>query len=339
MLFCAASTFVAPSISAQGAAAYRVEEVSYDSRHDSTLLTASLALPEGEGPHRGVVLLSVAGTDRLVERLVGEGFVVLTPVRRGFVAVEPLLRARYSDLAEDLRAALTYLGTREEVGSSLGIVAQADDTPPAMLLAAASGGAVPLVLIAPPAFPGRETFRLEQRGIAERLGVRPADLEALDEYVERIADMVVTGDAPYVRQYRLEGLRAGSSVQLPRNAAFPHDERQMHFFASPLWHDRMAFEPEKVLAQFRSPILILIGSEDPNTPMDAYLEAVQRGLSSASSVDATVCLIEGRTRHTFTPQGVSVISGWLMARVGVPTERRVSETGLPVGCLEDAAAR
>jgi hypothetical protein len=338
--FAAALLLVGPMIaaaaaSAQVTATLRSEDVSYYNPHDSTLLGASLVIPTTRGPHPGVVLLSVAGTDPLVARLVAEGYAVLTPVRRGFVAVEPLLRARYADLAEDARAALAYLGARPEVdGGALALVAQADDAPPAMLLAASADDAVPLILLAPPAFTGRDVFRLEQLGVAAGRGADGSDLQALGAYVEQIVDVVLADDAPYLRQYRLEGLRAGSSVQLPYNAAFPDDERQMHFFASPLWHDRMAFEPEKVLARMRTPVLVLIGTEDHNTPVVDYLDAVRRGFASATSPDTGVCLLPGRTRHSFTPDGVRAIVEWLAIRRAGATDPR-----LPAGCLPDEAVR
>ena len=336
-LFCALiSTLSAAPIFAQTAARHRTEQVSYWNEQDSTFLTASLTLPAGSGSRPGVVLLSGAGTVRLVDRFVEDGYAVLIPVPRGFVAVEPLLRATYSDLAGDVQAALAYLGSRAEVDAgALALVAQADVTAPAMLSVVSSEKPVPLVLLAPPAFSGVETFRLQQRGLAERGGAGAAHLQALDQYVRRLAEVVLGERTPYMREYRLVSLRAGSTVQLPRNnAAFPSDERQMHFFSSPLWHDQFAFEPEVVLAQLGSPVLVLIGEEDPNTPMNAYLDAVRRGLSAASTRDATVCLIPGRTRHTFTEDGVAAIGDWMAERI-VPVETDASRKDPLAGCLED----
>jgi pimeloyl-ACP methyl ester carboxylesterase len=283
------------------------------------------------------VVLSTAGTQGLVDRLVRDGYAVLMPVPRGFVAVEPLLQATFSDLASDVWAALDHLGSLAEVDEErLGIIAQADNAPPAMLSAEASAEPVPLVLLAPPAFPGAETFRLQQRWLAERAGAGPADLRALDQYVGRIAETVLGERTPYMREFRLESLRAGTRVQLPRNnAEFPADERQMHFFASPLWHDRLAFEPEAVLARLRGPVLVLIGTDDPNIPMDRYLAAVRRGLSAASTADAAVCLIPGRTRHSFTEEGVAAIADWLAQRLVAPGETSPSGVGPPSGCVLD----
>ncbi len=329
---------LAESASAQSSdQPYPTEQVSYHNAEDSTYLTATLAQPSSSGPHPGVVLLSIAGTDPLVDHLVRLGYAVLLPVRRGFVAVEPLLQATYADLAGDAQAALDYLRSRPEVDrAALGLVGQADDAPPAMLAVAQSTEAIPLVLLAPPGFPGSERFRLEQRGLADIAGARPEDLDALDEYVGQIASIVLGERLRYSREFRLRNLMARSSVRLPYNAAFPQDERQVHFFASPLWHDRLAFEPEAVLAQLHAPVLVLIGTEDPDTPMDAYLAAVRRGLSAAVAEDTTVCPIAGRTRHSFTDGAVAGIASWLGKRV-TASDATSSPTrgGRPSWCLED----
>lgn len=332
-----AAALMADPLEGQASAADAVQEVSYWNAHDSTLLTASLALPPGSGPHPGVVLLSVAGTESVVDVLTEEGYAVMMPVRRGFVSVEPLLQATFSDLATDVLAGLAYLGGRPEVDrGALALVAQADDAPPAMLATAQTDETLPLVLLAPPAFSGVETFRDDQLWLAERAGADDAHLAALDRYVSSIAEIVLEEDASYVREYRLQGLRSESDVQLPRNAAFPADERQTHFFASPLWRDKLAFEPEMALTRLRSPVLVLIGTDDANTPMDAYLAAVRRGLTAADTPDATVCVVPGRTRHAFTDAGVAAISEWLAERVGrSPAE--TADVGAPSACLADPA--
>jgi dienelactone hydrolase len=280
-------------------------------------LDASLVLPSGPGPHPGVVVLSIAGTEPLVDRLVDRGYAVLTPVRRGFVDVEPLLRATFTDLAGDVRAALEHLASRPEVDAdALALVAQADDAPPALMATVTSSQPAPLVLLAPPALPGVESFRRNQRWLARRAGAGADELEALDRYVDGIAEVALEESAPYVREYRLQGLRAGSDVELPRNAAFPADERQAHFFASPLWHDRLAFDPEAVFSRLSSPVLVLIGEDDANTPVEDYLAEIRRGLAHASEEDAATCIVPGRTRHAFTDDAVAAVVEWLAARVG-----------------------
>lgn len=325
------------SAQAQAHTGREAERVSYVNPRDGTELTADLTLPSGQGPHPAVVLTSVAGTDPAVERLVAEGYAVMTPELRGFAAVEPLLRATFSDLARDVSAAFTYLRSLAVVDEdALALVAQGDNTPPAMLHAAESERAIPTLLMAPPVHSGVEAFRLEQRWIAENQGAGPSELEALDTYVREIADVVLGVDGPYERRSRLEGVRARSSVELPRNAAFPADERQMRFFASRLWHDKLAFDPESTLARLRAPLLVLIGAEDPNTVMDDYLTRVRRALAAADTDHGAVCLVPGRTRHAFSDAALNPMVTWLSTHVGSAERGGDGAREGPIGgCLED----
>ena len=304
------------------------EVVDFASAGDGVALDAVLTLPETDGPVPAVVLLSIAGTAPLVERLVAEGFAVFAPERRGFVDVEPLLRATYELLAQDVLGALRYLSRHPRIDAgSLAVVAQADDAPPATLAMLGPDGGVPLVMLAPPAFPGDEEFRREQRAAAQRERWPASEIEALDAYLDRIVEIALSGNPPYVREYQLNNVRAVSPVQLPRNAAFPADEDQMHFFASPLWHDRLAFDPAEAIATLDAPTLVLIGSDDADTRTDEYVEAMRGYLAAAPSTEATVRILPGRTRHTFSEAGVDAITGWLRARIGAapgggPTEPR-----------------
>jgi pimeloyl-ACP methyl ester carboxylesterase len=221
----------------------------------------------------------------------------------------------------------------------MAVVAQADNAPFAIDFLAETDRTIPLVLLAPPVFSGVETFLLEQVGLAEGQGYGAEELRALEGYIREIADVVLGDGNPYMREYRLEALRSRSPVELPLNAAFPADERQTYFFASPLWHDRLAFQPEEALGPVRAPLLVLIGTEDPNTPMEAYLAALDRGLGASMTSDATICRVPGRTRHVFSRVTVSVISEWLSARIEPPagSARPAGDAraAAPDGCLSD----
>jgi len=318
-------------LAAQSRTPFPTERVNFTNPQDGMRLNGELAIPNGPGPHPGVVLLSVAGTNPIVERLVADGFAVLAPELRGFARVEPLLQASFLDLAGDVAAAATYLGGRPEVdGEALGVIAQGDNAPQAIVFAAERGASVWLVLLAPPGFTGPELFRLEQRGVAQNQGWGPSELDALDIYVREISDIVLSSNTARDRAFRLEAARARTRVDLPRNAAFPTDGQQTHFFSSPLWYDRLAFDPEAALSGIQGPVLVLIGADDPNTPMDAYLSAMRRGLAASRTRDGAVCRIPGRTRHTFSQHGVAAIAEWVGVRTGSGGDGMS-----PSGCLAD----
>lgn len=315
-----------------------LEEVEYWNEADSTFLTATLARPRGSGPFPGVVLLSIAGTDPLVQRLLGDGYAVLMPVRRGFVSVEPLLRATYEDLAMDARAAVDYMAARVDIDAdAIALVGQGDDAPAAMLAAGGPDGSIPLVLLEPPAMSGAEVFRLEQRGQAARGRASADALDALDAYVDDIVEIATSSDPGYIREYRLQGLIERSDVQLPFNAAFPAaDGGQAHFLGSPLWHDRLTFDAGAALQALQAPVLVIVGSDPLDIPFSPYVEAIGVGLSGAAGSDQTICIVEARPRHAFHAPVVTAMATWLDARIGdgAGESRAEAASPLPPGCVE-----
>ena len=50
-------------------------------------------------------------------------------------------------------------------------------------------------------------------------------------------------------------------------------------------------------------------------PYEEHLRAIRSSLEEAPTEDATVCLLPGRTRHSFPPEVVGVIGEWLGDRI------------------------
>ena len=319
-----------------------IERVSYQNPEDGATLSGTLALPPGEGPFPGVVVASVAGADELATHLVPLGYAVLRPERRGMMAVERMLQATFQDLANDVAAGVSYLRSRPEIDAQLvGLVGQGDDAPATALAAADSPDLAFVVLLSAPGLVGAETFRIEQWRLAEGRGWRREALDGLNEHIDRLAEIIVGEPAPGPRMARLWALMNESVVGLPRSAALPHtDEGLVRFFASPWWRARLSFRPEEVLSQIRSPVLALMGLEDPLMPWEDHLPAVQRALESAPSDDVTICLLPGRTRHSFPPPVVGAIGGWLARRIPSSPQELPdpSERDALAGCLEDLGA-
>ena len=123
-------------------------------------LAARLALPAGEGPFPGMVLLSLAGVEEMIGRLTGLGWAVLLPERRGIATIEHLLRASFDDMANDVRAALRYLRSRPEIDAmTVGLVAQGGETMAGVLAAIESPTPAFVALLSTTGLPGDEAFR------------------------------------------------------------------------------------------------------------------------------------------------------------------------------------
>ncbi len=197
-----------------------------------------------------------------------------------------------------------------------------------------------LVLVSTTGLPGHESFGIEQRWLAEKRNYDPQALLDLDEYLARLTEIVLSEPSPALRAARSRVLISESDVGLPRNAAsFPlNPEGQIRFFSSRWWRDYFLFRPDSVLAQVRSPVLVLMGEGDPLTPYQQHIPVIQLALEEAPTDDVTVCLVPGLTQHSFSQIVLGVIEEWLLHRVStVPRPVIMERAGAdpPEACLED----
>lgn len=336
----AAAALPTPSLS-QDRAPFTAEQVTYPSSEAGLLLAGALTLPQGPGPFPGVVVLSLAGTDDLIDALVGAGYAVLVHERRHFLSPAVLLGDTYQDLANDALSAIEYLAARPEVDSAaVGLLGQGEDSPPATLAAAGPSPPAFVMLMSPRGLPGPETFRIEQLSLAESQGYSPARVSALDEYIDGLTRIVLTERTPEARAFRLYSLVNDAEIQLPFNAGLPTSPvEQVDFFISPLWVDRLSFQPDQAFARIDRPVLVLMGLDDPATPPVLHLPPIRRSLEAAPTEDVTVCVIAERTAHSFAPDALAVLRDWLLHRIPPagrqPLPERAGEGALAV-CVEES---
>ena len=320
------------------------ERVTYQNSVDGTILSGMLVVPEGAGPFPGVVLLTLAGADELVGGLNRLGWAVLYPVRRGMGTPEHLLQASFQNLSNDVRVATEYLRSRPEVdGAVIGLIAQAGESMAGVMAAIDPPFPVFLVLISTTGLPGHESFVIEQRWLARERNYDAQALLDLDEFLARLTEIILSEPSPALRAARSRALMYESDVGLPRNtASFPlSTEGQVRFFSSRWWRDYFLFRPDSVLAQVRSPVLVLMGEGDPLTPYQQHIPGIRRSLEEAPTDDVTVCLLPGRTQHSFSQVTLDVIEEWLLNRVSPaagPVVVARASAGPPEVCLEAPAA-
>ena len=291
---------------------YEREDVRFDggmgSSDGSVTLAGTLTLPQGEGPHPAVVLISGSGAQNRNEALAGhKPFLVLADylTRRGIAVL------RYDDrgvaestgsfdaasmhaFASDSRAALAYLREREDLDlGRLGLLGHSEGGLIAPMVAAHHTGEVDfVVLLAGPGVPGREVLYEQGRLAVEAQGGTEQQAAQQRALQERL--FAALTEAPDSTQ-AAERFRA-----ILESEGMDSAEAQARAKARtrPAFRDFLTHDPRPVLEDLEVPILALFGEKDTQVTPGQNAPPVRQAL--ADHPDATVKVLPG-LNHLFQP--------------------------------------
>jgi uncharacterized protein len=313
---------------------YRSEEVEYLNPGAGIRLSATLTIPDGEGPFPAVVLISGSGPQNrdseifghrpflvLADHLSREGFAVLRSDDRGVGASQGSFgSATSADFATDAVAAASYLAERPEVdGDRIGLIGHSEGAIVALIAAEGFPRVAFLVLLAGPGVRGEELLYLQGEAITRVSGASPAVTAANRELQETLFGIAIEEEDPAERRRRMEEAltgfleartppeRIGLGIPLSGEAAWI--AMQASQAASEWMRTFLRFDPAEPLARTRVPLLAILGELDLQVPAEPNQEALTRALSAAPAAgEATVLVLPG-LNHLFQP-----------ARTGAPAE-------------------
>jgi hypothetical protein len=262
----------------------RHEDVSFSSA-DGTVLSGTLVLPEGPGPHQAFAVLHDSGARTRgdpayrgwADLLAREGVAALLWDKRGAGESggeeNPGLRA----LADDGLAAIRFLAAREDIdGERLGLHGWSQGCWVAERVAAEHGAVDALLFVSAAAgTPAEQEFVKIQVGLG--LGGRPA--EQIDEvlaYMQRYFQVARTGEGWPELERAIAAARDqpwGDQVDQPRSL----DDLAW-------WHENMDFQPADLIDDFDGSVLLLYAGEDAVTPAAVHAEALSKLFPSRERV-------------------------------------------------------
>jgi pimeloyl-ACP methyl ester carboxylesterase len=314
-------TFSTTRGSAAAAPDYGGEDVTF--KNGDVTLAGTLTLPEGEGPHPAVVLISGSGAQNrdeeifgfrpfaiLAEELSNAGIAVLRYDDRGIGGSSAGTADDTSEtFAGDVEAAIAFLKTRPEIdGAKIGLMGHSEGGIIAPIVAVETGDPAFLILLAGSSIPGDDLLVEQAVAVNAANGASDAELASTREQQRAVVDAVVSGEgleqlrADMVRQYReaAEKLPAQQKQALGDldqraeatvGAQFAQLESAwMKFF---LTHD-----PAPTLEKVTVPVLALFGEKDVQVPPAANVDALKAALEKAGNEDVSVSVIPG-ANHLF----------------------------------------
>jgi uncharacterized protein len=328
---------------------YREEEVTIRNAQDNLTLAGTLTLPDGDGPHPAVVLLSGSGPQNrdeevfghkpflvLADQLTRQGIAVLRYDDRGIGRSTGNFNAATSrDFATDATSAVAFLAGRPEIARAhIGLIGHSEGALVAPMVTTQTKDVAFIVLLAGIGMPGRDVSLIQMKTL------RPfpvPDEELWARFTERSIGIasssadVATKRIELARHY--ESHRALLATVLP--SSLPVDafiRSRVTELTRPWQQFFLAYDPATDLAKVMVPVLSLNGSNDVQVPAAANQAGIKRALEKGKNRQYVIRELPGLNHmfqesltgamneyplleQTFSPVALNEIVGWIRKEV------------------------
>lgn len=291
---------------------YEVEDVTFE--NGDVTLAGTLTLPDRQGPHPAVVLISGSGPQNrdeeiasipdyepfqvIADHLTRHGIAVLRYDDRGVgESTGNHWTATSADFAADAEAGLAFLRRRAEIDpEQVGLLGHSEGGIIAPMIAARNPNVAFIISLAGTAVPGYDVLLVQNERILRASGATEQEVEAGIAEARRSMDLNLAGDwealedlAYETGRRELEALSeeerqalgdADTYLENQIRQAMPFWRTWMHFF---LTHD-----PAADWAEVEVPVLALFGELDTQVDVGQNKPALEAALDEAGNDDATV---------------------------------------------------
>lgn len=281
---------------------YRTEEVRFHNETDDVWLAGTLTLPDGPGPHPGVVILTGSGPqDRgvpgtgghktqtvVADRLTREGYAVLRYDKRGvYRSTGSYADATEADFTRDARGAFRYMVSRADVRSDLiGFVGHSEGSLVAARVAAVEDEVGFVVSMAGPGLSTFDVLVLQDGTQAAAEGATEREVELIRDFSRRYYRTALETEGEEARRGALEALYDALDGEQRKvmEAFFPDRPGTL----DPGYAARDAFvedlegeSPAHYWTRVRAPALVLNGGKDSQVPAEENVGAIVEALEEA----------------------------------------------------------
>ncbi len=318
---------------------YTAEDVSFTSA-DGTELSGTLTLPEGDGPHPAVVLISSSGPHNRDGALVGVTedetrlisgsfpmFAVLSDhlTRAGFAVLRYDERgvgqsrgdhdqATTGDFAVDASAAVDLLLARDDIDSAqVGLIAHGEGANEAAIILSSRDDIAFVVALAPQAVDGLQTIIRQTERVYQADEQDAAATAEQLEFLGRFFPRIAAGDIAGARA-ELELLIRGQAAELTPEQleqmgvtdldVFIREVTDSQFlsFDGPWWPFLLNYNPAEDWSAVTVPVLAVYGELDTQIDPALHRPAFEAAMARAHNLDVTVVTLPA-ANHMFQLAG------------------------------------
>lgn len=334
---------------------YEVEEVAYENPSAGITLAGTFTRPPGEGPFPAVLMVTGSGPQDRDETVMGHRpFLVIADhlTRRGIAVLRVDDRgvggsggdfgtSTSRDFASDVRAGVTWLSGRPEVGA-VGLVGHSEGGLIAPMVAAEDARVDFIVLLSGPGVPGSEILAEQIARIQGAAGVPPSVTRWNQDLIATVASLVERVPP----SERLDSVRAAlasaveeltpeerEAAEIPADGVDAFVESQARALSSPWMAFFLSHDPRSDLRRVGVPVLALGGSLDLQVPPDQSLGEIERALREGGNENVTVRELPGLNHlfqhartgapteyasltETFAPEALDILAEWILEVAG-----------------------
>jgi hypothetical protein len=297
---------------------YQIEEVAFPGGSEGVDLAGTLTLPNGPGPHPVVVTMSGSGAqDRdeslkpitalkpfavIADALTSAGVGVLRYDDRGVGgSTGDYNAATIAELAEDARAAIDYLETRDDIDPDrIGLFGHSEGGLYSAILGSSDPRVAFIAMMAPAVIDGI-TLIVEQNMALTRSAGNPEEMvEAFGEYSALAMPMALDGDFEGLEQATrdLYGRLWDESTAEDQVIAGDRDtfvqfrtEQVMPVYTSDWYRSLLGYDPTADWEQVSVPVLGVFAGKDVQVIAESNEAALRAALDTAGNTDVETVTI------------------------------------------------
>ncbi|MEX1334459.1 MAG: alpha/beta hydrolase [Candidatus Limnocylindrales bacterium] len=297
---------------------YSSEEVAFAGGSEDVELAGTLTLPNTAGPHPVVITMTGSGPqDRneslrpltllepfavIADALTSAGVGVLRYDDRGVGgSTGDYSAATVQELAEDARAAIDYLETRDDVDPDrIGLFGHSEGGLYAAILGASDPRVAFIGMMAPAVIDGIDLIVEQNMALTRSAGSPEEQVQAAGEYTAEVMPLVLEGDLDAARDVSTTFYGSLWDELTPEEQAFAGEreafieqqlEAQFPTFESDWYRSLLGYDPGPDWSTVEVPVLAVFGGKDVQVIAESNETALREALAVAGNEDVTTLTI------------------------------------------------
>jgi len=325
---------------------YREEEIVFINENDGVEISGTLTIPEGEGLHPAVILISGSGAqDRdessmghkpflvIADYLTRNGIAVLRYDDRGAGKSEgDHLQATTEINSEDVIYAERFLQSRKELyGNKIGLIGHSEGSIIAAIAAVKDTNIAYIVLLGAPGLSIEDNLYLQNTLIRRADGVDENVIEQYNKIQRNIFSIIKEEPDDSMAFEKLRVAYTLNRYPLLSNEQKRNIDETIKSRLTPYFRDIINCKPAEILRKVQCPVLAISGEYDLQAPPEQNLPEIEKALKSGNNNNYKIIELPGinhmmQTSHkgtiseyseieeTVSPEVLKSISEWIFTQ-------------------------